>query len=400
MPESLSSSQRTTSIVALNAVSVLSQIGQYGIGTTLLPIALEVRGASPQLIGITSSALWVGMLAGLLVAGQLTRWLGYRMTVLAGLAISSISFAAIPILNWNWWSFPAAAIGFGLGLRWIANETWLYRLAPANARGRIVGIHETLIGVAAVAGPLIIVALGAIKPTAFWLSAAVVSMAAIPLFLAVTLPAVDKAANEQHSRVSKSNFSLSKSKLGIHQKLIYWMGFGALIAGLGGVVEGSLLALLPVYSTHAGFTSTDSAWLFTILGVGAMVCQFPIGWLADHKGVLWTSKLCALFAALSVLLALGYDTTLQALAFSMFILGGATAGLLTLGLVWATQHSVGAELTSRVRQVSIIYTLFSAAGPVLAGFIVSHIGISSLFWQQLAVTLVLAVVLLKHSPDD
>jgi MFS family permease len=117
----ISPRHRNLSIVALNAVSTLSQIGQFGLGTTLLPIALVAKGATPEQIGITSSAFWLGMLLGLLVTGQLTRALGYRIAVIIGLVVSALSFAMMPLINWQWWLIPAAAIGFGLGLRWIAN---------------------------------------------------------------------------------------------------------------------------------------------------------------------------------------------------------------------------------------------------------------------------------------
>lgn len=165
----LAPKQRTSSIIALNAVSTLAQIGQFGLGATLLPIALEARHVSPEIIGLTSAAYWLGMLFGLLVAGLLTRTLGYRNTVIFGLIISALSFLSMPLMDWHWWSLPAAVVGFGLGLRWIANETWLYRLAPEDARGRIVGIHETLICTASFIGPLIVAAFGAVQPTAFWI---------------------------------------------------------------------------------------------------------------------------------------------------------------------------------------------------------------------------------------
>lgn len=105
---------------------------------------------------MTSSAFWLGMLFGLIVTDKLTRQFGYRNTVIIGLVISALSFILMPIVNWLRWALPAAAIGFGfsfsLGLRWIANETWLYRLAPRHARGRVVGIHETLIDFASIIG--------------------------------------------------------------------------------------------------------------------------------------------------------------------------------------------------------------------------------------------------------
>jgi MFS family permease len=373
------------SIVALNAVSTLAQIGQFGLGTTLLPIALEAKKATPDFIGFTSAAFWFGMLFGLLVAGKLTRQLGYRSTVVMGLSLSAISFVLLPLIDWHWWALPAMAIGFGMGLRWIANETWLYRLAPEHTRGRVVGIHETLIGLASVIGPLIIVALGVSKPSVFWAGAAILILAILPLFAATTLAAVDKSSMLEHNL----NNSTTRSNL------IFWLGFGGLIAGLGGWMEGSLFALLPVYTSDIGLPSTSSAWLFTIFGVGAMACQFFVGWLADNKGVLWTAKLCAFIGAIAV--AVAFAANLTALAIAIFLLGGITAGLLTLGMIWAAQHGTGAALTNKVRQVSIVYTTLSAAGPFVAGFVVSYTSSQSLFWQQLVVIFVLAIVLLKHT---
>ncbi|HSH97364.1 MAG: MFS transporter [Methylophilaceae bacterium] len=393
MPENLSTAQRTTSIIALNAVSTLSQIGQFGLGTTLLPIALEARHATPELIGVTSAAFWFGMLGGLLAAGQLTRSLGYRNTVILGLLVSAISFVLIPMLEIQWWLVPSALVGFGLGLRWIANETWLYRLSPEHSRGRIIGIHETLIAVASVAGPMIIVALGVSKPSAFWLAAAACMTAIPPIFIASTITSVDEttADTKQSSKRSiKENLRLS---------LMFWLGLGGLIAGLGGWIEGSLLALLPVYVSDIGLSSKDTAWLLTMLGIGAMVCQYPIGWVSDHKGVIYTAKLCATFGMIAMIAVLVGGHNLSALAIMAFLVGGMSGGLLTLGMVWATLHSSGSAITDRVRQVSIIYTTLSALGPMCAGFIVSHTSSASLFWQQLVVILVLITVLLIQPRD-
>ena len=386
----LAPKQRTTSIVALNAVSTFAQIGQFGLGATLLPIALEARHVSPTIIGATSAAYWLGMLFGLLVAGKLTRQFGYRSTVIFGLIISALSFLSMPLMDWHWWSLPAAVVGFGLGLRWIANETWLYRLAPEDARGRIVGIHETLICTASFIGPLIVAGFGAVQPTAFWIAAASSFVAIIPIYFAFQLPAVSKASASEQTKSNANNFFKSIVAL------ISTIGVGAMIAGIGGWLEGSLLALLPVYGSSVGLSITNAALLLTDMGVGAMVFQFPIGWLADHKGVLWTARLGASIAAMDVIFALSFGSTFYTLAIVAFFLGGLTSGFLTLGMIWAAQHGVGAALTNKLRQVSIVYTALSAAGPFVAGFVVSHTSSQSLFWQQLVVIFVLAIVLIKH----
>ena len=91
-----------------------------------------------------------------------------------------------------------------------------------------------------------------------------------------------------------------------------------------------------------------------------------------------------------------FGTYLHALALSLFIFGGIAGGLLTLGMIWATQHSKGSALTNNVRQVSIVYTSLSALGPMLTGFIVSYTSSHSLFWQLLLVVFVLLVILVKQ----
>jgi MFS family permease len=403
-------SRRIPSIIALNIASALSQLGQYGLGTTLIPIALKIRNASAENIGFTSAVFWLGMLFGLLLANQLTRHLGYRFTVILGVLMSAVSFALLLNIDWHWWSLPAAAIGFGTGLRWIALETWLYRLVSANARGRIVGLHETLLGISAILGPLIIVAFGATKPTAFYVASVTLVIGIFPLIFAHTLNVIDNDTNDiklvssrQNSHANLGNI-LAKIKLsinlGLSQATLFWFGFGALVAGLGGWIEGSILALLPVYSADVGQTSTDAAWLLTLFQMGAMVCQFPIGWLADHKGLLKTTQLSALVAFAALILALSLGSHLQVLAIAVFILGGVIAGFLTLGIIWAIHNNTGTALSNGVRQVSIVYTTLSAAGPFVTGLIISHSSSHSLFWQQLVVVFILLMVLQLQPRDN
>ena len=61
----ISDSRRLQSMVALHAVSMLAQIGQFALGSILLPIALEAKKVSPEVIGFTSAAFWFGMFVGL-----------------------------------------------------------------------------------------------------------------------------------------------------------------------------------------------------------------------------------------------------------------------------------------------------------------------------------------------
>jgi hypothetical protein len=107
---------------ALNAVSAIAQIGQFGIAFMLLPLALENRHSDAIIIGSVSSALWIGNLTGLLIAPALIERVAIAQTVLLGLMKSGIALTLVPFLHSTVWILLAALTGFGYGLRWIANE--------------------------------------------------------------------------------------------------------------------------------------------------------------------------------------------------------------------------------------------------------------------------------------
>lgn len=378
----LTPARRLRSLIALNAVSTLAQVGQYGLGTSLLPLALEARGLPAWQIGLASAAFWFGMLGGLLLAGRATRAWGYRRTVVLGMLLSAAAFLLTPTLPPAIWAAPAAAIGMGLGLRWIANETWLYRLAPAEARGRIVGLHETLIGLAAVAGPMLVAATGVMQPLPFWLGALACLLAVLPLGAATLLSASPEATADSSGTTATppaeatAATAAGPGPLGRTVALLAGVSLGAWLAGLGGWIEGGLLAMLPVYAADQGLSTTEAAWLLTLLGVGATASQFPIGWLADVKGGVWTARLGTVLAGLATLLVLCWPNG-STLALMALALGAVTGGLLTLGMVFASSGADGAAITARVRQVSIVYTTLSGVGPLVAGAAVSQTGHSS-----------------------
>jgi MFS family permease len=181
-----------------------------------------------------------------------------------------------------------------------------------------------------------------------------------------------------------------------HFSLKFWLGLGAIIAGLGGYMEASLLALLPVYMADLNFSAQDAAWLLTVFQMGAMLFQFPVGWMADHYGLLKTTRLCGYIAFVTFLVAILFAQMLSVLTVAIFILGGVIAATLSLGIIWAIHNNTGTQITFKVRQVSIVYTSLSAAGPLITGFVISHSSSATLFWQQLLVLLILLGVLYQR----
>ena len=73
--------------------------------------------------------------------------------------------------------------------------------APVSGASNVLKASTTAPGcsIATVVGPLIIVALGIVKPSIFWVAAAVLIAACLPLFLAVKLSVVGKKLSNKTS---------------------------------------------------------------------------------------------------------------------------------------------------------------------------------------------------------
>jgi predicted MFS family arabinose efflux permease len=85
------------------------------------------------------------MLIGIIITPRLTACFGVRRIIVAALLFSTLALAMLPFFPQAYWIPAALLLGGGLGLRWIALEPWLYQIAPEKARGRLIGLHETLI---------------------------------------------------------------------------------------------------------------------------------------------------------------------------------------------------------------------------------------------------------------
>ena len=57
-------------IIALNLVSTVAQIGQFGIAFVVLPLWLAQQELSAGLLGLFASSLWFGQLPGLALRSE------------------------------------------------------------------------------------------------------------------------------------------------------------------------------------------------------------------------------------------------------------------------------------------------------------------------------------------
>lgn len=383
---SIQSTIQWRSIVLLNVISTFAQLGQFGIGFAVLPMWLAARNVSAINLGFFGAAEWTGMLIGLLFTLKLIAKLGSKQVILLSLISSSLGFLLIPFSTWPIWIVSAILIGFGMGLRWIAVETWLYRVVPKNIVGQVAGFHEALIALAMIIPPILVVVLSTLGNKLVLLGMLFNLVAALPLLW------MENELNSKTSTEIAQSSHLINSKFFKVENIAL---LGIYIAIVGGVIDGALMALFPIFGLGRGFLEAQIGSLLTAIGLGGLVMQYPIGWLSDRAGFIKAGLLAAAISCLAATI-----TVLTALNFSWlivlcFLLGAMTTCFLTLGIIAAAYTQDHDLMAENMSKVSIAFTASSIAGALMAGYAAQRLSGDAVIWLVAITSGVLALVFIR-----
>jgi predicted MFS family arabinose efflux permease len=251
-----------------------------------------------------------------------------------------------------------------MGLRWIGLEPWLYRIAPNNARGRLVGFHETLIGLAPIIAPMLTKWFGIAGNAPIFLGIAFTGSALLPLAFARPISVAPTGPQGGHG------FDPAHGRI---------LALGVAIGVIAGITEAAFSGLFPIFGLGRGLNAGQMATLLSVFGLGGLLLQYLVGWLADHRGLVFAALACSIgTVAIAVIAALPLG--FSGLAIAIFALGGTITAYLTLSIIAATNAGDG-DLSVNVRRVSMAYTASAIVGPLIAGSAMKWLGSEALIWQ-------------------
>lgn len=323
----------------------------FGYTLPLLALIMEKDGIGSTLIGLSAAV----QSAAILVMGPLLPRLfgafGLRRTMAVAIAIGTLAIGALgffePLYAW----FPLRLVlGAGVFVQLIASDVWITQGAGPRRRGRMIAIYGTVITGGLAAGPLLVPLTGTEGALPFIVCTALFASSVVPLILAYgPVPAMEGGG-----------------RLGVRALLAATPVLIVAVLGFG-VIDASLLSLLPVYGLHSGMSETQAVLLVTILVAGSIILQLPVGWFTDriqkYRVLLACAALGALAAALLPLLV-GIQWALWP---CLFVLGGANVGLYIVSLAILGDRYAGRELAFAVSIYAMVLSLGATAGPIAAG---------------------------------
>lgn len=370
----------TILIIAINCSSLLAQIVQIGTITPTLSFFLEQSGATTLQIGWVVSASWLAILLVYRIIPYVIYRLGTINSMLVSCAISLFAIVGMMFLDDVWSLFCLNfLLGCGLILRWIVCDTWLLLLSEKSHHGKVIGIHETLMGLGIAVGPLIITVLA--HNSLLILSAC---------FFLILLSALIVVLLKKYNRYPSLPVELEDKKIA---PLIFLALFAAFATG---IIETSMIAFLPLMYIQWGMTLAASTMLLSSFGFGGAILQMPIGWVADKATTPVTLGLVCLMAFLMMVLLPFLGGELLAYL-ALFVCGGCIGGLNTLAVLDASHKVQEQQLSTAMMLIAVAYTLGSTIGPVATGGFANYqsyglLWLSSVFLLMCFVLVVISLI--------
>lgn len=108
--------------------------------------------------------------------------------------------------------------------------------------------------------------------------------------------------------------------------------------------------------------------LVTLLGVGGIIAQVPVGWLADRLDRLLLTVVCVFLLILGILTIPAALHLWPWVWMHFLLLGGVLGGLYTVGLILLGERFRGADLASASGAFGLMWGIGMIAGPPLGGW--------------------------------
>ena len=347
-PPALGSAERRAAIAA--AIACVSVVGLgISLSVPLLSLEMERMGVSGTWIGLNTATAGLASIIVVPFAPRMAARFGVLRLLLVCVGVTAASLVAFKAVHSFAWWFPIRFVfSAALGTLFVLSEFWINTAAPPERRGFVMGIYATVLGLGFAAGPAVLLATGT-SGWAPYLTAAVLFLAAgLPLLAARGLsPAMEGGGGRTFLSF------IVAAPVAVTAALVF------------GAAETGSFALLPVYALRIGYEASHAAFLVSMIALGHVAFQIPIGLLADRidRRIL----LCGIsIVGCGGALLLPATAGIGLLAL-LFFNDTATTEIYTVGLAHLGARFTGRDLAAANAAFVVLYNVGLMIGPPAAG---------------------------------
>jgi MFS family permease len=341
-----------------------------GLQGSLLGIRASLEGFPTTVTGILMSGYFAGFLIGSVLAPRLVARVGHVrvFAALAALASSAILIHAV-------WIHPAAwtvirvVTGFCYAGLYVVVESWLNDQATNQTRGQLLSLYMMVMLGAAAGGQWLLNVADPVGVHLFILVSVLVSLSSIPLVLSTgPTPAFQ-----------------APSRVGVRQ--LYRVSPTGVVGYFGTMLaSGAYFGMGAVYGREIGLSVRDISLFMSLILLGGMVLQWPIGRLSDAWDRRQVLTGVTFFAALFALLAgITAERSLLGLFALTALFGGTSLPLYSLCIAHTNDHLTRDQMVQASGTLVLIGGVGAIFGPISAAIAMESVGPAGFFWWLAAV---------------
>ena len=341
---------------------LLLQLGN-GLQGTLLGVRGELENFSTFQMSIVMSAYFVGFLGASRLVPELIRRVGHVRVFAALASFISAVLILYPLLVNPWiWAAGRVIIGFCFCGVYITAESWLNNAATNENRGKLLSSYMVVQMAGIVAAQLLLLVGDPGGFELFVLISVLVSISFAPILLSITPTPAFEATKPMSIK-----------------ELFYTSPLGCVgMFFLGGVFSAQF-GMAPVFGTNAGLTLSEISIFVAAFYIGAMVFQFPIGWLSDRMDrriLIVATSAVGFIAAISAVMV---EDIFIVFVVSAFFIGGMSNPLYSLLIAYTNDFLELEDMASASGGLLFLNGLGAISGPIITGYLMTKMGSQGFF---------------------
>ncbi|MEX0277211.1 MAG: MFS transporter [Ruegeria sp.] len=324
-----------------------------GLQGTLLGVRGEIESFSTLQMSFVMSAYFLGFLGGSRLAPEMIRRVGH-VRVFAALAsfISAVMIMYPLLTDPIAWALGRVLIGFCFSGVYVTAESWLNNAANNENRGQALSLYMIVQMTGVVSAQALMLVGDPAGYETFVIASILVSISFAPILLSISpTPAFDTTKPMSLRQLFET------SPLGCVGMFL-----------LGGVFSAQF-AMAAVYGAHAGLSLAEISTFVAAFYVGALVLQYPLGWLSDRMDRRLLIMSVAAIGGVAAVIGMLFGVTFPVLLVSAFCIGGMSNPLYSLLIAYTNDYLEYDDMAAASGGLVFTNGLGAIAGPLITGWL-------------------------------
>ena len=346
-----------------------------GLQGSLLGVRGQAAGFSTLELSVVMSAYFVGFLGGSRLTPELIRRVGHvRVFAALGSLISAVLILYPAFAHPYIWVLGRLVIGFCFSGVYVTAESWLNNSVTNDQRGQALSLYMIVQMLGIIAAQALLNVPDASGFLLFIIPSVLVSVSFAPILLSISPTPAFEATKPKTLRAL---FGVSP------------LGFVGMF--MLGSVFAAQFGMSAVFGAEAGLSLAEISIFVSAFYVGALVLQYPLGWLSDRMDRRVLIMITSALGGGAALLAFGFGQNYTILLVAAFFIGGTSNPLYSLLIAHTNDFLDTDDMAAASGGMLFINGLGAIAGPMVTGWLMSVLGAYGFFLIIAVMMSVLAV---------